>query len=102
VPPLLDDVKTLRHPEEIKGTPTLFMPSDGVPCKWTLRQRDGEDVTVPIRPASMTDCMMTLKDAAVAELGAVALPASICKAELSAGSIKSGFFQTSGGHRVRY
>ena len=37
----------------------------------------------------MTDCMKTLKDAAVAGLGVVALPAYACKAELSAGSLIS-------------
>jgi DNA-binding transcriptional LysR family regulator len=86
-PSLFEDLRTLQRPEKIERIPTLFMLSNGAPCKWTLRHRDGEDVIVPLSPRLMTDCMKTLKDAAVAGLGAVALPAYICKAELSAGSL---------------
>jgi DNA-binding transcriptional LysR family regulator len=86
-PSLFDGSRAPRRPEDLKGTPTLFMLSNGAPCKWTLHHRDGEEVTVPLSPALMTDCMKTLKDAAVAGLGVVALPAYTCKAELSSGRL---------------
>jgi DNA-binding transcriptional LysR family regulator len=86
-PSLFSDPRALRRPEELKDTPTLFMLDHGAPCKWTLHHRSGEDVTVPLSPALTTDCMKTLKDAAVGGLGVVALPAYACKAELRAGSL---------------
>jgi DNA-binding transcriptional LysR family regulator len=96
-PLLFDDPRALRRPEDIKSTPTLFMLNNGAPSKWTLHHRDGEDVSVPLSPALITDCMKTLKDAAVAGLGVVALPAYACKAELRAGTLVSVLQEWSAG-----
>jgi DNA-binding transcriptional LysR family regulator len=40
-----------------------------------------------VSPVLMTSCMLTLKDAAVAGLGIVALPGYICKEELADGRV---------------
>jgi DNA-binding transcriptional LysR family regulator len=85
-PGFFDGAKMPEGPDDIAERRTLFMLRDGVPHEWHLRR--GETVrTVRIAPVLMTSCMLTLKDAAVAGLGIVALPGYVCKEELAAGRL---------------
>jgi DNA-binding transcriptional LysR family regulator len=86
-PTLFPDANGLCRPEEIRHAPSLFMVRDGVPHQWTLRHHDGEVVSLSIAPVLMMDCMPTLKEAAIAGLGVVALPGYVCKDEISNGSL---------------
>jgi DNA-binding transcriptional LysR family regulator len=86
-PKFLEESKPILRPDDLLHRPALFMIREGVPFQWTLRQRDGELQTLRIEPVLMTDCMLTLRDAAVGGLGIVALPGYICRTELEAGHL---------------
>jgi len=85
-PGFFDGAKLPEQPEEIAERRALFMVREGVPYEWTLRR---EDIvrTVRVSPVLMTSCMLTLKDAAVAGLGIVALPGYVCNEELAHGRL---------------
>jgi DNA-binding transcriptional LysR family regulator len=62
----------------------------GVAPTWRLlesRERSKE-VEVPLKPRFVSDDMETLKRAAIAGLGIVALPGYVCREELRAGSLR--------------
>ena len=69
---------------------SLFMMRSGVAPIWRLREtRDrSREVEVPISPRFVSDCMSTLKRAAVAGLGIVALPGYVCREEVQAGALR--------------
>ncbi|WP_109478719.1 LysR substrate-binding domain-containing protein [Paraburkholderia sp. C35] len=85
-PDFFDGAKLPEEPGDIAERRSLFMVRDGVPYEWTLR-RDDTVQTVRVSPVLMTGCMLTLKDAAVAGLGIVALPGYVCKEELAQGRL---------------
>jgi len=68
----------------------LFMARDGKAARWRLHEsrRRGKEVEVPLTPRFVTDDMMTLKRAAVASLGIVALPAYVCSEEVQSGTLR--------------
>jgi DNA-binding transcriptional LysR family regulator len=85
-PAFFDGAKVPEEPGEIAQRRSLFMFREGVPCEWTLRRGD-EVRNVRISPVLMTSCMLTLKDAAMAGLGIVALPGYVCKDEVAQGRL---------------
>ncbi|BBU31053.1 transcriptional regulator [Burkholderia sp. THE68] len=85
-PNFFDGAKLPEQPEDIAERRSLFMLREGVPYEWTLR-RDDTVHTVRVSPVLMTSCMLTLKDAAVAGLGIVALPGYVCREELADGRL---------------
>lgn len=85
-PDFFEGAKPPATPDDIAGRRSLFMVRGGVPHEWTLR-RDDTVSTVRLSPVLMTSCMLTLKDAAVAGLGMVALPGYVCKEELADGRL---------------
>ena len=54
---------------------------------WSLRGPEDLRVTIPFRPRLCSDDMSTLKRAAAAGLGVVALPGYVCRDELEEGSL---------------
>ena len=85
-PDFFDGAKLPEVPEDIAERRSLFMVREGVPYEWTLRRGDTLR-TVRVSPVLMTSCMLTLKDAAIAGLGIVALPGYVCKEELADGRL---------------
>jgi DNA-binding transcriptional LysR family regulator len=85
-PSFFDGAKLPEQPEDIAERRSLFMVREGVPYEWTLR-RDDLVRTVRVSPVLMTSCMLTLKDAAIAGLGIVALPGYVCNEELADGRL---------------
>ena len=85
-PNFFDGAKLPEQPEDIAERRSLFMLREGVPYEWTLR-RDDTVHTMRVSPVLMTSCMLTLKDAAVAGLGIVALPGYVCREELADGRL---------------
>jgi DNA-binding transcriptional LysR family regulator len=85
--PSLCDARVISHPDELLPLPKLFMVRNGVTQQWNLSHKSGDIVTVPVVPVLMTDCMATLKRAAVGGLGVVALPGYVCKPELQSGEL---------------
>jgi DNA-binding transcriptional LysR family regulator len=86
-PQYLEASEPIVRPDDLLHRPALFMIREGVPYQWTLRHREGEIQTLRIEPVLMTDCMLTLKDAAVGGLGIVALPGYVCRPELEQGHL---------------
>ena len=82
----LERVKAPERPEDLAHHATLSMVRGG-PVQWTLRGPGDRQVPVPIAPRFQSNNMVTLKEAACANLGVVALPGYICRAELQAGSL---------------
>ena len=82
----LERTKVPDHPEELAGHSTISMVRSGL-VQWNLRGPDEKQVTVAIEPRFQSNNMVTLKEAACANLGIAALPGYICKAELQAGSL---------------
>ncbi|WP_186211028.1 LysR substrate-binding domain-containing protein [Burkholderia gladioli] len=86
-PSLLKGREPIHGPEDLCNHPALFMARQGSVPQWRLRHENGGTRTMLIDPILMTDCMPTLKDAAIAGLGIVALPGYICKEEIAQGSL---------------
>jgi DNA-binding transcriptional LysR family regulator len=85
-PRYLERRKAPAHPEELAGHSTLSMVRSG-PVQWSLRGPDDRQATVAIEPRFQSNNMVTLKEAACANLGVAALPGYICRAELQAGTL---------------
>ena len=86
----LDANGTPRTPEDLRNCPSLFMMRTGVAPVWHLRHAGGTRVavTLPLTPRFLCDDVMTLKQAAVAGLGIVAMPGYICRDDVRAGSLR--------------
>jgi DNA-binding transcriptional LysR family regulator len=63
---------------------------DGVTPTWRLREsrERSKEVEVPLAPRFVADDMRTLKRAAVAGLGIVALPGYVCREEVRSGTLR--------------
>ncbi|MDY0746600.1 LysR substrate-binding domain-containing protein [Paucibacter sp. R3-3] len=77
-------------PEDLAGCATLFMKRDGVSPSWSLTHEtdSANTVQVSLRPRITGSCMVTLKRAAEAGTGIVALPAYVCRDEVAAGRLR--------------
>jgi DNA-binding transcriptional LysR family regulator len=82
--------RTPETPRDLLQHPSLFMMRSGVAPVWQLREANGrsKEVELPIAPRFVSDDMMTLKRAAVAGLGIVALPGYVCREEVRSGSLR--------------
>lgn len=75
-------------PHDLAAHPALLLGVTGTERSWTLR-RDGEQVgPVQAEARLRSDDIDTLKAAAVAGLGVVALPLYLCARELAAGALE--------------
>jgi DNA-binding transcriptional LysR family regulator len=80
----LERMKVPARPEELSNHATISIVRGG-PAQWSLTGPGGKEVTVAIEPRFQSNNMVTLKEAACANLGVAALPGYICRAELQAG-----------------
>jgi DNA-binding transcriptional LysR family regulator len=62
----------------------------GVSPIWRIRHSSGreEEVVVPLTPRLLMDDMVSLKQAAIAGLGIVALPGYICREDVWSGALR--------------
>jgi DNA-binding transcriptional LysR family regulator len=62
----------------------------GVKPIWRLRRstRRGEEVVLPLTPRLLIDDMLSLKQAAIAGLGIVALPGYVCRDDVKSGALR--------------
>ena len=86
----LDANWTPRTPADLRKHPSLFMMRSGVAPAWRLRHGNAakDQVVVALTPRLLSDDMVTLKRAAVAGLGIVALPGYVCRDELRSGALR--------------
>lgn len=73
-------------PEELEGRPALKLGWKSERSEWLLRKSE-ETVSVPFSPRLCSDDMVTLKQAACAGAGIVALPDYTCRTEIEAGDL---------------
>ncbi|HWC73442.1 MAG TPA: LysR substrate-binding domain-containing protein [Gemmatimonadales bacterium] len=86
----LDAHRMPEKPRDLSQHPSLFMMRSGVDPIWRLRQSGArsKEVTVQLTPRFVSDDMKSLKRAAVAGLGIVALPGYVCREDLRSGSLR--------------
>jgi DNA-binding transcriptional LysR family regulator len=86
----LDAEGPLETPRELTKRPSLFMMRTGVKPIWRIRRstRRGEEVVLPLKPRLLMDDMLSLKQAAVAGLGVVALPGYVCRDDVKSGALQ--------------
>ncbi len=86
----LDAKGPLETPRDLAKHPSLFMMRSGVKPMWQLRRSTGrgEKVIVPLTPRLLIDDMLSLKQAAIAGLGVVALPGYVCRDDVKSGALR--------------
>src|SRR5215471_209644 len=86
----LDAQAALQTPRELAKHPSLFMMRTGVKPIWRLRRstRRAEEVVLPLTPRLLIDDMLSLKQAAIAGLGVVALPGYVCRDDVKSGALR--------------
>jgi DNA-binding transcriptional LysR family regulator len=86
----LDANEAPQAPADLRNYPSLFMMRTGVAPVWRLRHANAarDEVVMPLNPRLLSDDMITLKQAAVAGCGVVALPAYVCRDEVRSGALR--------------
>jgi DNA-binding transcriptional LysR family regulator len=86
----LDAEGPVETPRELAKRRSLFMMRRGVKPIWRLRRstRLGEEVVLPLTPRLLIDDMLSLKQAAIAGLGIVALPGYVCRDDVKSGALR--------------
>jgi DNA-binding transcriptional LysR family regulator len=86
----LDAEGPVETPRELAKRRSLFMMRRGVKPIWRLRRstRRGEEVVLPLTPRLLIDDMLSLKQAAIAGLGIVALPGYVCRDDVKSGALR--------------
>jgi len=82
---------TPSTPRDLAGHASLFMMRSGVVPSWHLRNRskgEQQEVVLPLTPRLLGDDMVSLKEAARAGLGIVALPGYVCRDDVHAGQLR--------------
>jgi DNA-binding transcriptional LysR family regulator len=79
-----------QTPQDLAKHPSLFMMRTGVAPAWRLRHSSDPtaEVVVHLTPRLLSDEMAGLKQAAIAGLGIVALPAYVCRDEVRSGALQ--------------
>jgi DNA-binding transcriptional LysR family regulator len=86
----LNAVGAPESPDDLLRCDSLFVKRDNVTPIWNLRHEadKARAAQVAIRPRMEGTCMVTLKRAAEAGMGVVALPAYVCRDEVKAGRLQ--------------
>jgi DNA-binding transcriptional LysR family regulator len=86
-PDYLERMSVPAEPEDLMTHSLIGMVSKG-PLQWHLQGPDKRTVTVPIDPRFQSNSLISLKEAACANIGIAALPGYICQTELKAGALR--------------
>jgi len=86
-PDYLERTSVPAEPEDLMTHSLIGMVSKG-PLQWHLQGPDKRTVTVPIDPRFQSNSLISLKEAACANIGIAALPGYICQTELKAGALR--------------
>ncbi len=86
----LDANETPQTLQDLQKRPSLFMMRTGVAPIWRLRHssKAKNEVVMPLTPRLLSDDMITLKQAAIAGLGVVALPGYVCREDVRSGALR--------------
>ena len=85
-----DANKAPQTPADLQKHPSLFMMRTGVAPVWRLRHesKPKDEVVMRLTPRLLSDDMITLKQAAIAGLGVVALPGYVCREDVRSGALR--------------
>ena len=86
-PDYLERMSVPTEPEDLMAHSLIGLVSKG-PLQWHLQGPDKRTVTVPIDPRFQSNSLISLKEAACANIGIAALPGYICQTELKAGALR--------------
>lgn len=86
----LDANEAPQTPEDLQKHPSLFVMRTGVAPVWRLghSSKAKNEVVMPLTPRLLSDDMTALKQAAIAGLGIVALPAYVCREDVRSGALR--------------
>jgi DNA-binding transcriptional LysR family regulator len=85
----LDANEAPQTPKDLHNHPSLFMMRTGVAPVWRLRHASrAKEVVIRLAPRLLSDDMASLKQAAIAGLGVVALPGYVCCEEVRSGALR--------------
>ena len=86
----LDAKGAPRTPTDLRKHASLFMMRTGVAPVWRLRHASAakDEVIIPLNPRLLSDDIVTLKRAAIAGLGVVALPGYVCRDEVRSDELR--------------
>jgi DNA-binding transcriptional LysR family regulator len=86
----LDANEAPQTPKDLQNYPSLFMMRTGVAPVWRLRhsRKAPDEVVMPLTPRLLSDDMTSLKQAAIAGLGIVALPGYVCREDVRSGALR--------------
>jgi len=78
-----------QSPDDLASFNSLFLRRDNADPAWSLKTSKGPEVSarLSLNPRISGSCITTLKTAAVARMGIVALPAYVCRDEISSGQL---------------
>jgi DNA-binding transcriptional LysR family regulator len=74
-------------PTDLEGQPGLALGWRPGGTSWSLQGSNGRSASVPFAARMLSDDMVTLKQAAAAGLGVVALPAYVCAEDVATGQL---------------
>jgi len=79
-----------RTPKDLAKHPSLFMMRTSIATEWQLRRAQGphKEVVLRLAPRLIHSDMVSLKRAAIAGLGIVALPGYVCRADVRGGALR--------------
>jgi DNA-binding transcriptional LysR family regulator len=79
-----------QTPQDLQNHPSLFMMRTGFAAIWRLRHLGEvkDEVVMRLTPRLLSDDIISLKQAAIAGLGVVALPGYVCREEVRSGAIR--------------
>jgi DNA-binding transcriptional LysR family regulator len=79
-----------QTPKDLRSHPSLFMMRTGVAPVWRLRHssKSKSEVVMRLAPRLLSDDMLSLKQAAIAGLGVVALPGYVCREDVRSGALR--------------
>lgn len=86
-PSIAQQFGPLSSPADLDGLPGLALGWRPGGNSWSLQGPDGANASVPFATRMRSDDMVTLKQAATAGLGVVALPAYTCTEDVAAGRL---------------
>lgn len=86
-PGYLERTAVPAQPDDLASHAILAMPGKCA-TQWSLQGTDKRIVTVPFEPRFLSNSLMSLKEAACANVGIAALPAYACQAEVKSGALR--------------
>ena len=86
-PWLVKQFGPVRAVEDLNAYPMLAITTASERCTWRITAPDGTTRTISSRPRLVTEDFVTLRDAALAGVGAAHLPKRVVRQEIASGEL---------------